>query len=130
MKFILKHGETIVESYYIPINVEFNQELLCGVEADIGGDEVDVSGGDEADVGGGDEADVGGESDVGDEQVNLVDDEHSIKQVDVPMIGFWFNLDSNDEGERETVADPLRPKLHINEDNLEVIDYNSYKIFN
>ena len=55
-----------------------------------------------------------------------MDDEHIIEPVDVPMEGFRFNLD-DDESERDTVADPLRPRLTINEEDLEVINYDSYE---
>ena len=148
IEIYIEHGETTVESYYMATNVENNEDVIggdmIGQSSDIGGDKVDVQGdeanlggggdkadiegekadvgsGEEADVGNGDKADVGGDSDV-----ELVDDEHVIEPVDVPMEGFRFNLD-DDERERDTVADPLRPKLTINEEDLEVIDYDSYE---
>ncbi|GJY61952.1 mutator type transposase [Tanacetum coccineum] len=51
---------------------------------------------------------------------DIVDDEHIIDQVDVNMEGFRFTANSD---ERDTI----RPQVNINEDDLEVIDYDEFE---
>ncbi|GKC54965.1 hypothetical protein Tco_1077710 [Tanacetum coccineum] len=62
------------------------------------------------------------EGDVDDAE-ELVDEEHIIDQLDVNMEGFRFTVQSEDEGD----VDPLRPVVNLNEDDLEVIDYDSFE---
>ncbi|GJX94638.1 hypothetical protein Tco_0349224 [Tanacetum coccineum] len=62
------------------------------------------------------------EGDVDDAE-ELVDEEHIIDQLDVNMEGFRFTVQSEDEGD----IDPLRPVVNLNEDDLEVIDYDSFE---
>ncbi|GJV08663.1 hypothetical protein Tco_1346319 [Tanacetum coccineum] len=58
-----------------------------------------------------------------DDAEELVDEEHIIDQLDVNMEGFRFTVQSEDEGD----VDPLRPVVNLNEDDLEVIDYDSFE---
>ncbi|GJY79500.1 mutator type transposase [Tanacetum coccineum] len=51
------------------------------------------------------------------------DEEHIIDQLDVNMEGFRFTVQSKDEG----YVDPLRLVVNLNEDDLEVIDYDSFE---
>ncbi|GJT22930.1 hypothetical protein Tco_0892867, partial [Tanacetum coccineum] len=141
----IEHGETTVESYYMPKfiesarirekrlaiewladglpgessglrenNVEFNDgaeglsednmEFNDGAEG-LGDEHGNEKGNDEGDV---------------DDAEELVDEEHIIDQLDVNMEGFRFTVQSGD-------VDPLRPVVNLNEDDLEVIDYDSFK---
>ena len=52
----------------------------------------------------------------------IVDEEHIIDELDVSMEGFRFTVET--ENEREN--DPMRPHLNINEDDLQVINYDSF----
>ncbi|GKF69247.1 hypothetical protein Tco_0202304, partial [Tanacetum coccineum] len=62
------------------------------------------------------------EGDV-DDAKELIDEEHIIDQLDMHMEGFRFAVQSEDEGD----VDPLRLVVNLNEDDLEVIDYDSFE---
>ncbi|GKE28908.1 mutator type transposase [Tanacetum coccineum] len=115
-----------------------NEIARCGDENVRSGDENDASGddnagsGDENDASSDDNATSGDENDAsGDKNDNMegmediVDDEHIIDQIDVNMEGFRFTTNSDDE--RHTVGDSLRPQLNINEDGLEVTNYDEFE---
>nr|GEV71900.1 hypothetical protein [Tanacetum cinerariifolium] len=84
-------------------NVEFND----GAEG-LGDEHGNEKGNDEGDV---------------DHEEELVDKEHIIDQLDVNTEGFRFTVQSEDEGD----VDPLRQVVNLNEDDLEVIDYDSFE---
>nr|GEX89843.1 transposase, mutator type [Tanacetum cinerariifolium]GEX90411.1 transposase, mutator type [Tanacetum cinerariifolium] len=99
---------------------------LGGVENDLYGDE--NASGDENEASGEDNAASGDENyATADENDNvdgvedIMDDEHIIDQVDVNMERFRFIANSYDE------RDILRPQVNMNEDDLQVIDYNEFK---
>ena len=180
IEVFIEHGETTVESYYMPtfkekvqlkeLNnnvdvVELGDELpivpqttrkrkflgmpKCrktlalewladnevGQPSGLGGDESNV-GGDETYEGvdasglGVDEPNVGGDDNhVSDDQNDeeLVDDEHIIDQVDVNMEGFRFTCNSDDERETDGDGDPYRTEVNINEDDIDVIEFDVYE---
>ncbi|GJW10757.1 O-fucosyltransferase family protein [Tanacetum coccineum] len=158
----IEHGETIVESYYMPtfteklqlkeLNnndevVELDEELpivphtrkrkflgipkcrktlaiewlsndQVGQHSGLGG-ENEASGEDHA-ASGDENYATADENDNVDGVEDIVDDEHIIDQVDVNMEGFRFTSNSD---ERDTI----RPQVNINEDDLEVIDYDEFE---
>ncbi|GJW07339.1 O-fucosyltransferase family protein [Tanacetum coccineum] len=172
----IEHGETTVESYYMPtfteklqlkeLNnndevVELDEELpivphtrkrkflgipkcrktlaiewlsndQVGQHSGLGGaenasGEDNAASGDENEASGEDHAASGDENyATADENDNvdgvedIVDDGHIIDQVDANMEGFRFTANSD---ERDTI----RPQVNINEDDLEVIDYDEFK---
>ncbi|GJW70014.1 hypothetical protein Tco_0126931 [Tanacetum coccineum] len=90
----------------------------------VSGDENDASSDDNATSG--DENDASGDKNDNMEGMeDIVDDEHIIDQIDVNMEGFRFTTNSDDE--RHTVGDSLRPQLNINEDSLEVTNYDEFE---
>ncbi|GKB93443.1 hypothetical protein Tco_0979580 [Tanacetum coccineum] len=158
----IEHGETTVESYYMPtfteklqlkeLNnndevVELDEELpivphtrkrkflgipkcrktlaiewlsndQVGQHSGLGGAE-NASGEDNA-ASGDENYATADENDNVDGVEDIVDDEHIIDQVDVNMEGFRFTANSD---ERDTI----RPQVNINEDDLEVIDYDEFE---
>ncbi|GKA57321.1 hypothetical protein Tco_0756509, partial [Tanacetum coccineum] len=123
----IEHGKTAFESYYMPKFIESakikelddNNEckkrlaiewLTNGLPRESCG-----LGEDNDNVKNGELVDDGAEE--------LVDEEHIIDQLDVNMEDFRFIVQSEDEGD----VDPLRLQLNLNEDDLEVIDYDSFE---
>ncbi|PWA68281.1 5'-nucleotidase domain-containing protein 4 [Artemisia annua] len=68
-----------------------------------------------------------GPSNVGNETVgeadaidNIVDEEHMVNEVEVPMKGFRFEVE-------DEFIDPIHPNLNMTENDLEVIDFESFE---
>ena len=51
---------------------------------------------------------------------NIVDEEHIVDEVEVPMTGFRFEVE-------DEFIDPVHPILNMNENDLEVIDFESFE---
>ncbi|GJZ97132.1 mutator type transposase [Tanacetum coccineum] len=94
-------------------------ENASGEDNAASGDENEASGEDHA-ASGDENYATADENDNVDGVEDIVDDEHIIDQVDVNMEGFRFTANSD---ERDTI----RPQVNINEDDLEVIDYDEFK---
>ncbi|GJX67579.1 mutator type transposase [Tanacetum coccineum] len=94
-------------------------ENASGEDNAASGDENEASGEDHA-ASGDENYATADENDNVDGVEDIVDDEHIIDQVDVNMEGFRFTANSD---ERDTI----RPQVNINEDDLEVIDYDEFE---
>ncbi|GKA46427.1 hypothetical protein Tco_0739310, partial [Tanacetum coccineum] len=68
-------------------------------------------------------SDEDGHSDSESEDANdLVDDEPLVKEVEVNMNSFNFQLDGEDETD---FIDPIQPHVNVTEDDLEVLNFDS-----
>nr|GFC87812.1 transposase, mutator type [Tanacetum cinerariifolium] len=64
-----------------------------------------------------------GQSDSESEDANdFVDEEHLVKEVEVNMTSFNFQLDGEDETD---FIDHIQPHVNVTEDDLEVLDFDS-----
>ena len=98
------------------VNVEHGNEEVNDGEASGEGVNADMY-----DDFGEEEHDTDGNVSSGPEEI--VDEEHIIEDLDVNMEGFRFRV----ETENERQNDPMQPRLNINDDDLQVIDYDSFE---
>ena len=61
-----------------------------------------------------------GETEVEKKVENIVDEEHMVDEVEVPMKGFRFEVE-------DEFIDSGNPKLNLTENDLEVIDFDSFE---